>query len=94
MKKRIKTAIYVLAAFAVFCIVLRSDIDKGVCLDDEGNGQIYTDSEYNYINYKYTDAQKGDELITYELLNPLNNACDDIVLRIDYNKTTQRFSIR
>lgn len=94
MKKTIRFCL-ILAAIAIFRIFARSEFDKGICLNSDGDGKVYNgESYYNYINYSRTDASEGDELITYELLNPLNNACDDIVLRIDYNKATQRFSIR
>lgn len=74
-------------------LAFRSEFDKGICLTDDGDGKVYNgEPYYNYINYSRTDASEGDELITYELLNPLNNYCDDIVLRIDYNTTTKRIS--
>ena len=86
--------ILVLILLSLARLICRSEIDKGICLDDDGNGQIYTDSKYNYISYKYTDATTGDELITYDLLNPFNNYCDDIVIRIDYNTTTKHISFK
>lgn len=86
--------ILVLVLLSLARLICRSEIDKGVCLDDDGNGRIYTDSEFNYISYKYTDAQTGDELITYDLLNPFNNYCDDIVIRIDYNTTTKHICFK
>lgn len=83
-----------LIILALIRLINRSEIDKGICLDDDGNGRICTESEYNYISYKYTDAKPGNELITYDLLNPFNNYCDDIVIRIDYNTTTRHFSFK
>ena len=89
MRKKIA----IILGLVLIRIATRSEIDKGICLNESGDGQIYTESEYNYISYLGTDAKSGDELITYDLLNPFNNYCDDILIRIDYNTTTKRFSI-
>ena len=92
MKKTTKW-ILTLTVLVFGWLAFRSDISKGICLTDDGNGKLYNGEPiYNYISYSHTDATAGDELITYELLNPLNNYCDDIVLRIDYNTTTKHFS--
>lgn len=80
---------------AIGRLISRSEIDKGICLDDDGNGQLFNgEPYYNYISYEYTDAKPGNELITYDLLNPFNNYCDDIVIRIDYNTTTKHISFK
>lgn len=72
-------------------LICRSELAKGVCLNADGDGMLYNDEPYyNYISYKYTDANPGDELITYDLLNPLNNECDDYLFRIDYNTNTHK----
>lgn len=93
MKKTIRFCL-ILAAITFCRIFARSDIDKGICLNANGDGKVYNgEPYYNYINYSRTDASEGDTLYTYELLNPLNNYCDDIVLRIDYNTTTKNFSL-
>ena len=93
MKKTTKILL-ALTIISIARLLCRSDIDKGICLNASGDGKLYNgEPVYNYINYRYTDAREGDELITYELLNPLNNYCDDIVLRIDYNTATKHFSL-
>jgi len=71
----------------------RSELLRGVCLNADGDGMIYTDSEYNYISYSGTDAKQGDEILTFDLLNPFNNYCDDYLIRIDYNTTTKHITI-
>lgn len=87
--------ILVAVLIMVFRLIARSEIDKGICLNDNGDGRLYNgEPYYNYISYKYTDAKPGNELITYDLLNPFNNYCDDIVIRIDYNTTTKHISFK
>lgn len=88
MKKILAHAIDILiigfVAIAIFRIFARTEICKGICLDDYGNGKVYNgEPYYNYINYERTTAKAGDEVLTIDLLNPLNNACDDIVFRYD-----------
>ena len=56
---------------------------QGVCLDAAGNGQIFTDSEYDYINYEGLDVKPGDVVTTYCIYNPRTNYTDDIIKRID-----------
>lgn len=93
MKKTTKMVL-TLTVLILARLAFRSDIEKGICLNSDGDGKVYNgEPYYNYINYSRTDASEGDELITYELLNPLNNYCDDIVLRIDYNTATKHFSL-
>ena len=93
MKKTTKM-ILTLTVLILARLVFRSDINKGICLNATGDGKLYNgDPYYNYINYSRTDASEGDTLYTYELLNPLNNYCDDIIIRIDYNTTTKRISL-
>lgn len=83
--------ILVAVLIMVFRLIARSEIDKGICLNDNGDGKLYNgEPYYNYISYKYTDANPGDELITYDLLNPFNNECDDYLFRIDYNTNTHK----
>ena len=61
----------------------RSEITVGRVLDNEGNGKEYNgEAYYNYIAYpdKYNE---NDIILTYFLRNPLNNAEDDYIIRID-----------
>lgn len=88
MKKTLAKAIDILiigfVAISFFRIFARTEICKGICLDEYGNGKVYNgDDYYNYINYERTTANAGDEVITIDILNPLNNACDDIIYRYD-----------
>lgn len=57
----------------------------GVVLDDEGNGEIFVDSPYNYISYKKVEgASKGDVICTYLVYDPTTNGEDDIIERFDF----------
>lgn len=58
------------------------EIILGVCLDDNGNGEVInTESEYNYIRYS-DDIQPGDIVLTYALYS--GNGIDDVVWVEDY----------
>ena len=62
------------------------EVVDGVVLDDEGNGkQLNASSDSgNYI--AYNDKYKaGDKIISLFIYNPLSNAEDDIIARLDYN---------
>lgn len=62
------------------------DVVDGIVLDEEGNGkQLNTSSDSgNYI--AYNDKYKaGDKVISLFIYNPLSNAEDDIITRLDYN---------
>lgn len=61
----------------------RTEITVGRVLNNDGDGKEYNgESYYNYIAYpdKY---KENDIILTYFLLNPLNNECDDIIIRHD-----------
>ena len=61
----------------------RTEIDFGRVLNNDGDGKLYNgESYYNYIAYpdKY---KENDIIMTIELLNPLNIAEDDIIIRRD-----------
>ena len=64
-------------------IAHRTDIDVGRVLNNDGDGKLYNgESYYNYI--AYPDRYKENDIIlTVCLLNPLNNECDDILIRHD-----------
>ena len=61
----------------------RSEITVGRVIDQDGNGKEYNgEAYYNYI--AYPDKYNQDDIIlTYFLKNPLNNECDDYIIRRD-----------
>ncbi len=62
----------------------RTEIDLGLCLNNDGDGKLYNGEPfYNYIHYP-EKVNAGDLVLTVDLLNPLNNYCDDIVFRTDF----------
>lgn len=61
----------------------RTEIDFGRVLNNDGDGKLYNgESYYNYIAYP-EQYKENDIIMTIELLNPLNNAEDDIIIRHD-----------
>lgn len=62
------------------------EIDKGVVLDEDGNGELQNapNPEFNYISYAGVNADPGTEITTYCVYNPDNNAEDDIIARYDF----------
>lgn len=59
-------------------------VDHGICLDDEGNGRVLTtDTDHDYISYCNTKAVTGDHVITFCVMNPANDYCDDVLVRYD-----------
>lgn len=62
------------------------EVVNGVVLDEEGNGEILNalpdNGDYIAYNGKYSAGDKVTSLFIY---NPLSNAEDDIILRLDYN---------
>jgi len=61
----------------------RTEIDCGRVINNQGDGKLYNgEAFYNYIHYpeKY---HENDIILTLEVLNPLNNYCDDIIIRHD-----------
>ena len=62
------------------------EVVDGVVLDEEGNGEILNalpdNGDYIAYNDKYN---AGDKVITLFIYNPLSNAEDDIIARLDYN---------
>ena len=77
-----KIAIIILLASAVWT-GYRTELTIGRVIDDQGNGKEYNgESFYNYIAYpdKYSE---NDIILTYFLLNPLNTAEDDYIIRQD-----------
>lgn len=65
-------------------IAHRTDIDVGRVLNNDGDGKLYNgESFYNYIYYP-PQFKENDIVLTVCLLNPLNNYCDDIIIRQDF----------
>ena len=62
------------------------EVVSGIVLDKEGNGkQLNVNSnsgDYIAYNEKYNT---GDKVISLFIYNPLSNAEDDIIARLDYN---------
>lgn len=62
------------------------EVVSGVVLDNEGNGQILNalpdNGDYIAYNEKY---HAGDKVASIFIYNPLSNAEDDIIARLDYN---------
>ena len=80
---RILRSIYIIATAAL--ILLNTELDFGVCLNNQGDGKIYNaDAYYNYISYRSTEAQEGDKVLTLFFKNPTNLECDDYIYRHDW----------
>lgn len=80
-----KTIIVLLLAFTAYTAAFRTEIDRGICLNNEQDGKLYNgEPYYNYISYRCTDAEPGDKVITLFILNPLNTYCDDYIYRHDW----------
>lgn len=66
-------------------LALNTELDLGVCVNDNGDGKIYNaDLYYNYINYSCIGAKEGDKVLTVLFLNPTNLYCDDYIYRKDF----------
>ena len=80
-----KAIIAILLAFIAYTAIFRTEYDKGICLNAQGDGKLYNgEPYYNYISYARTNAQPNDEVITVCILNPTNTYCDDIIYRHDW----------
>lgn len=61
----------------------RTTFEIGRVLNSQGDGKLYNgESFYNYIHYP-DKCNRDDVVLTICLLNPLNNYCDDVLLRGD-----------
>lgn len=79
MKKIIIGALLALTVWTGY----RTEICIGRVIDDHGNGKEYNgESYYNYIAYS-PEYKENDIILTYFLLNPLNTAEDDYIIRHD-----------
>ena len=62
------------------------EVVDGIVLDEEGNGKQLNASSDNGNYIAYNDKYKaGDKVASLFIYNPLSNAEDDIILRLDYN---------
>ena len=98
MKAKTKKALIIIALIAIAFLRFRPCLYIGHCLDDEGHGHIDRSTEgieepYTYISY-HGIAKEGEQVVTLDIYNPLNNYCDDTILVADYNTNTNTFSIR
>ena len=83
MRKYIIIAVLLILSSA--WIFHRTEIDVGRVLNNQGDGKLYNgESFYNYIHYDTDRFSENDIVLTVDLLNPLNNYCDDIVFRCDF----------
>lgn len=72
-----------LLAISTLWTAHRIDVDFGRVLNENGDGKLYNgESYYNYIAYP-DEYHTNDIVMTVCLLNPLNNYCDDILIRTD-----------
>lgn len=56
----------------------------GKVINNRKDGKVFTKSKFNYISYRRVpDAQKGDIIKTYLVMNPHTNAEDDVFTRYD-----------
>ena len=94
-----KTLILILAALAILAFMrFRPILSIGTCLNSSGDGHLDASTEtlhepYTYISYRGI-AEAGERVITLDVFNPFNNACDDTILVMDYNIVTNRISVR
>lgn len=80
MKKLIIITVLLLTAW----VGHRTELDLGICTNMNGDGKLYNgEPYYNYIKYD-ENVFPGDLVLTFDLLNPLNNYCDDIIVRKDF----------
>lgn len=80
MKKFMIIAVLLVGAW----IGHRTELDLGICLNMNGDGKLYNgEPYYNYIKYP-ENVFPGDLVLTFDILNPLNNYCDDIIYRTDF----------
>ena len=65
-------------------IAHRTEFTIGRVLNNDGDGKEYNGEVfYNYIAYP-PQYKENDIILTYFMLNPLNNECDDIIIRQDF----------
>lgn len=82
----------VIILIAMSCVLViagwmahRTEVDFGRVLNDQGDGKLYNGEPfYNYCYYDTDRFDENDIVLTVCFLNPLNNYCDDILLRYDF----------
>lgn len=83
MKKTIIIICGVIALLTAW-IGHRTEIDFGRVTNNQGDGKLYNgEPYYNYCYYDTARFHENDIVLTVCILNPLNNYCDDIVIRLD-----------
>ena len=84
MKKTIIIISCVLFTLLAGWIGHRTEIDFGRVTNNQGDGKLYNgEAFYNYCYYDTERFHENDIVLTVCILNPLNNYCDDIVIRLD-----------
>ena len=79
---KIIRTIYIIATAAI--ILLNTELDYGVCLNNQGDGKVYNaDAYYNSISYASTEAKAGNKVLTVFFKNPTNMEPDDYIYRHD-----------
>lgn len=78
--------VYIVPIVILLAVVaLNTELDFGVCLNDQGDGMVINaNPQYDYISYRYTEAQTGDRVFTIFFLNPANLEPDDYIYRNDW----------
>lgn len=89
MKMNKKNVIIIILSVLLIVSRFRPLIERGYCLNNNGDGIILCMDEikpihpnYNYI--KYDNDLMGKTIYTFYLFNPFNNYTDDIIVRYDY----------
>lgn len=80
-----RALIIALGILAITWAGVNTEIDYGVCVNEEQDGFTFNDDpEYNYISYRNTDARPGERVLSVFFLNPTNLAPDDYIYRNDW----------
>lgn len=84
MKKAIIITLFAILAGSSAWVAHRTEADFGRVLNNQGDGKLYNGEDfYNYIRYDESRFHQDDIVLTVDLLNPLNNYCDDVIFRYD-----------
>lgn len=88
-KNKLKNIMIIILLVLLVFSRFRPTIDFGLCYNNNGDGVLLNrndlmpiDEYYNYIGYD--NNLMGKYIYTLCIYNPLNNYCDDIILRYDY----------
>lgn len=95
MKNKIKNITIIILTILLLFSRFRPTLDFGFCMDNNGNGILLNqndlmpiDDYYNYIGYDKN--LMGKYIYTLCIYNPLNNYCDDIIIRYDFISNVSR----